>query len=434
MHLPIKQKKSWLSPVLNFLLLVLLLALPRLTLAQSYFEITPYLYFTEEYDDNLFLNPTNEESAYITTVSPGLSLSLIKQNTQLELEYLPTFVWYSESDIDSNVRHSGTLTFAQSLAEHLRFDLSDTVLRSDDPLEDTEDVEGIRTTREQYLRNTGRASLSYLFGPENMLTVGYEHSYLKNDDDTEDDGRTQNPFVNMTYRINEKNRVALDYGYVKADFWRDDGSAADDDYTGHEPGIRYLHSFTPHTTGSLGYRLATRRFDQNFAFEDYEVHEGLLGFEHAFSSDLTASAGAGYFIQVRDHSDDETGFVYNASASRQFERGVILIGGSGGYDEAYLEPESRGFTRYWSVNTSAEYQILEPLTLYAGGSYRHDKDGDNQEWETSRGNCGLRWEFLRWFFLSLDYTYAERDDDVDADDYRVNRVSLILTASRLYRW
>jgi len=395
MHLSMKQKKSCLSSVLNFLLLVLLLALPRLSVAQSHFELTPYLSFTEEYDDNLFLSSANEESAYITMVSPGLSLSLLKQSMQLELEYAPTFVWYSENDIDSNVRHSGTLTFTQSLAEHLRFDLSDTVLRSDDPLEDTEDVEGIRNTREQYLRNTGRASLSYLFGPENVLTVGYAHDYLKNDDDTEDDGRTQNPFVNVSYQIDDKNRIVLEYGYVKADFWGNDGAVADDDYTGHEPGIRYLYSFTPHTTGSLAYHLATRRFDQNFTFEDYDVHEGLLGFEHSFSPDLTASAGAGYFIQELEHSDDETGLVYNAAVSKQFERGRILIGGSGGYDEAYLEAESRGFTRYWSVNTSAEYQILEPLTLYAGGSYRHDKDEGNQEWETSRGNCGLRWEFLR---------------------------------------
>jgi hypothetical protein len=419
-------------PKPHLLLIFALLLLPiQTSFAQSYFELTPSISAGVEYDDNLFLDPANEVSDYITRVSPGLSLTLLKQDTQLELAYTPTFVWYTEATVDNTVNHSGTLTFGQDLTEHLRFDLTDTALRSDDPLQDPEDQEGIRETRNQYFTNNASTSLRYLFGPENALTVGYGNSYVNNDDKTLNDSRTQSPSATLTHRFDVKNSAEINYRYTKADFWIDDIPPSDD-YTGHAAGVRYSYNFTLHTTGSLGYNLTTRDFDGNT--EDYKVHDASIGLEHTFSPDLSAAASAGYFKQDNDYSDDDTGYTYNASLTQQFERGSINIGGSGGWEESYLETDRSGFSKYWSVNAAVEYQALEPLTLYAAGSYRHNKDADDTKWETTRGNCGLSWTFLRWFSLSLDYSYAERNDDLDLNDYNVNRVALFLTAGRLYRW
>ncbi|MBW2002200.1 MAG: outer membrane beta-barrel protein, partial [Deltaproteobacteria bacterium] len=94
----------------------------------------------------------------------------------------------------------------------------------------------------------------------------------------------------------------------------------------------------------------------------------------------------------------------------------------------------RGFTRYWSSDSSIEYLFMQDLNGYAGGSYRQDRDSADREWKTWRANCGLRFMFMRWFSLSLDYSYAQRDDDIDAEDYTDNRVMLTLSASKLYRW
>ncbi len=418
-----------------YLLLVpiLLLLTTQASYAQTHMELTPSLSITEEYDDNIYLSNTNEISDYTTMVSPGLSFSLLSQYTQLELEYAPTFVWYSEESEDSTVRHSGTFTFGHDLSEHLRFDLSDTYVKSDDPQEETEAVVGARDTRNTYQRNTGDVSLRYLFGPENSLVLGYRDERLRNEDDSEDDGTIKNPNATIVYNINRWHRLEISYGYRTAHFWTDDGTAAEDDYDGNEPRIVYRYNFTPHTTGALEYTLTTRNFDG--VEEDYKVHEGLVGFEHAFSPSYSISAGAGYFIQKRADSSDETGFTYDAAMTRQFERGSINIGGSGGWDETTLQANSTGFTRFWSTNASADYQLIEPLTAYATGSFRHDKEEDtNRKYDLMRGTCGLRWTFLRWFSLSLNYSYSERDDDLTADAYTDNRVSLTLMASRLYRW
>ena len=98
-----------------------------------------------------------------------------------------------------------------------------------------------------------------------------------------------------------------------------------------------------------------------------------------------------------------------------------------------MEAERRGLTTYWSANSRVEYRFMERLNGYAGSSIRRDRDRENREWETWRGSCGLTLEFARWFSLSLDYSHIDRNDDIDTEDYRVNRLMLILSASKLYR-
>ncbi len=416
------------------LILILLLLNTQASYSQTHMELTTSLSLSEEYDDNLDLDDSNEQSDYVTMLSPSVNFSLLSQHTQLGLEYTPSFVWYSEETEDNTVRHSARLTLSLELAERFRLDLSDTYVYSDDPLEETEDIQGARDSRNTYKRNSGDISLTYLFGPENTLSVGYRNSSLENEDEDEDDGRSQSPYATLSYQINIKNRIELEYEYSREDFWRENASPADpaeDDSYGHGPAIRYIYSFTQHTTGILAYNFTTRNYEG--IEEDYKVHDGSIGFEHAFSPSYSISAGAGYFIQKNAYSSDETGVTYDAAMTRQFERGSINIGGSGGWDETTLQADSTGFTRYWSTIVSADYQIMEPLTAYATGSFRHDKE-DDRRYDTMGGSCGLSWTFLRWFSLALDYTYAERDDDLTADSYTDNRVSLTLTASRLYRW
>jgi len=425
MKISLKVKTCCFLPILIF-------GFSPAALAEYHFDFTPSVSVSEVYDDNIYLSSTNEKSDHITTVTPGFNLNMVSEKSHLELSYAPSFVWYDKEDQNDTVRHSGTLTFGRDLTQHLEFDLADTYIKSEDPLEDTEDVEGIRNTRNSYQRNTALISLRYLFGPENSLTVDYRHSALENKDKTLDDGRTQAPSARMIYWFDVKNGVELNYGFTKADFWRDDNSIAGDDYNGHSAGIKYIYRFSPHTRGSIGYEFETRDFDG--PSENYDVHTGSVGFEHAFSPDLSIILGGGYFIQNNDRSGNEDGYTYNASLLKEFERGSITIGGNGGWDENYLDAERRGFSRYWSVNANADYQVLEALTSYVGGSYRTDKETNGEKRETWRGNCGIRWSFLRWFSLSLDYSYADRNNDNDMGDYSDSRVMLILNASRLYRW
>ena len=68
------------------LCLCALLLLPALAWADSRVEITPRISASEVYDDNINLDNTNEESDYLTTVSPGINLTMSSQRTSLSLE------------------------------------------------------------------------------------------------------------------------------------------------------------------------------------------------------------------------------------------------------------------------------------------------------------------------------------------------------------
>jgi hypothetical protein len=411
--------------------MMLLLLLPAVGFADYRFELTPRISVSEVYDDNINLDATNEKSDYLTTVSPGINLTMSSQRNSLSLDYSPTWVWYDKNDQNDTVRHAGTLAFGQNVTQHLRFNVTDTYTRSEEPLETYEEVESARSTRNTYQRNTGSVSATYQFGPEDTITFGYSNNYLENEDPTLDDGTIQDPFVSMTYWFNLKNGLDLNYGYTRAIFTRDDGLPPGDDYDGHAAGLAYTYRFTPGTSISLGYNLTTRTFEG--ITEDYRVHEAYAGFGYDFSADLSVSLRGGVFTQKNERSDDETGYTYDASFTKRFNRGSFAIGGRGGWDEAYLEAERRGFTRFWSANTRLNYRLLERLSAFAGGSFRRDKDVTYREWKTAGANAGLSLEFLRYFSLSLNYTYAERDDDVDTEDYRVNRVMLILTATKPQR-
>ena len=400
-------------------------------------EITPRIELGTEYDDNLYLESEDEQSDFIYTASPAIVLDLVSEKGNLAFEYGPTFVRYQDHDENNTVRHSGSLDFNRALSEHLDFAFSDTYLRSEDPLAESqqvEEVEGVRETRNVYQRNTSQASLSYRFGPENVASGGLSHSWLENEDPELDDSTVLSPFVNVTYWLDVQNGLGLHYTYTDARFSVEDGEAQDD-YTGHSMGIDYTRRFSKHTSGMVGYDYTTRDFDGDTS--DYDVHNPWLGMTHAFSPWTTVTAHVGYFFQERDTGEDADGPSFDASLTRRFERGNLSLAAQGGWDEAFQEAEQRGFSQYWSVRAKGDYALQERLKGFAGLSYRMDmqeQEPADQEWTTWRADCGIDWSFWRWLSVRLSYAYTERDDDVDRDDYTDNRVMLTITGSRLFRW
>jgi hypothetical protein len=409
-----------------------LVCLPGQTLAQRQFEFIPSISVSETYDDNINLTNTNKESDYITTATPSLTLNVLTQDTNLGMTYAPSFVWYRDFSQNDTTRHLGRVNWDQQLSRQLSFNLTDTYLRSEDPLEDETDLRALRTTRNKYWVNTGRAGLGYVFGAESRLDVGYGREDRKNDDVTFDNSKVQTPFAELTHWFNVRHGIALNYNYTDAKFTRDDGVPARDDFTGHAAGARYLHRFSQRTTAYLAYGYTTRDFEG--LEEDYDLHDGSVGLDHAFSPEYSISARAGYFIRVNDISDNQYGPTFNLALTRTFARGSVTIGGDGGWQVDYIDRDRTGFTEYYGGFARATYQVLERVGLYAGATYRQDKDDLDIKSRFFRGNFGVRWSFMRWFALSLDYAYADRNSDIETDSYTNNRVMLVLTASKPYRW
>jgi len=405
---------------------------PILGFAEYQLELTPRISISETYDDNIYLDNANEKADYITAISPGINLALSSRTNTLSIDYAPSFAWYGEYDENNTVRQNASLGYQQSVAEHLRFEFTNSYNRSEEPLETIEEQELVRTTRYIYERNRANADLRYQFGRENVLALGYGNNLLINEDPSLDDRVIQTPRGSISYWMTKRNGLNFNYRFTKAVFWREDGPQREDDYDGHGAGLSYIRRFNRKTSGSIGYDYTTRDFEG--LTENYTIHEEKLGFDHAFSPSVSLSLSGGYFTQLIEERDNETGYSYDASLAKRFERGNFSIGGRGGWDEAYLEAEARGFIRFWSANSNFSYQLTKNLNSYIRGTYRQEKDQQDQERRIWRGNCGLSLKFLRWYSLSLDYTYRTLDDDDDRSDYIDNRIMLTLTTAKPWRW
>jgi hypothetical protein len=403
--------------------------------AQTKIEVTPMITVSETYDDNIDLTKTNKKSDYIATVTPGAILALRSEKTNLSLSYYPSFVRYADYDENNTTRHSAGLNFGQALTEYLKFNLTNTYLKSNDPLEDPQNLQGIRQTRNKYWTNITDANFSYLFGAGSRVNVGYRYNIYENDQITLDDSKIHNPYASLTYWLDVRNGAELTYSYTDAAYSRDDNLLAESDYTSNAAGVRYLRRFTPNSTGYVGYNYATYDYDRDFP-QDFDVHSGLVGLDHSFSPEYTVSASLGYFIRVNEITDNQDGPTCTASLTRNFARGNITVGGNGGWSYENLQQgagRTSGFSEYYGGFVNGRYEVFERVNLYAGLSYRHDKYTlDSSDY--FRGNCGVRWEFLQYFFAALDYSYVDRSSDLGLDEYTGNRIMLTVGASKLYQW
>jgi hypothetical protein len=103
-------------------------------IAQTKSTFTPRVSVSETYDDNIDLEPDNEDSDWITVVSPGANFQLESQHTQLTLDYEAGFSFYAQDSSRDTTRHRARISWDQLLAEHWRLNLNNTFSRSEDPI------------------------------------------------------------------------------------------------------------------------------------------------------------------------------------------------------------------------------------------------------------------------------------------------------------
>ncbi len=416
---------------ITILLFIVIVMISGSLFADSVIEVTPSVNLSEEYNDNIYLDKTDKISDWMTTLSPGIALNISSQKNNFILNYFPTIVRYKERSQNNTVRQALSFSLASAISQHFNFDMNDTFLRSEQPIEQTADIISDRKTRSPYYRNNGSASINYIFGPSSSFLMGFNHSLLRNTDKTLDDGTIFKPYADYSYWFNVKHGLELNAGYTNANFSRGDNAPAADDYTGFTDGIGYRYRYDPHSTFFMHYDFTDRNFKG--ASTDYKVYEGKLGFEKNVSEDMSYNLSAGYFIRHNEIGNNDNGLNADISFTKNINRGSFSVAGKSGWGEAYLESESRGFTKFQSITSTFNYQVTESLNNYVSVTYRQDKDETSRKSKTLRTNYGWRWSFLRYYSIAIDYSCDVRRDDIATDEYLVNKVMLNLRWSRPYR-
>ncbi|MCK4487022.1 MAG: outer membrane beta-barrel protein [Desulfobacterales bacterium] len=394
------------------------------------FQWSTRISVSETYDDNINLEKDNKEDDWITSITPGLTLTIMTEETEVNLDYDLSFVSYARNEENNTVRHSLTLSGLKGIpiAEHITLDLDESFQVSEDPIEISEYVTSERRSRERYYRNTAGGRINYHFGEGDFFYAGFHHILLENDDPSLEDSQQYRPMAGFTYWFDIRNGVSLDYSYTRGEF------DVSEDFDQHRSTATYTHRFSPRTQTNLSYSYDS--FDYEGIKEDYVVHSSSLGLSHQLTEQVSGSISGGYYVQDREHSDDTSGFTGDASldGTFRFEKGALTLNSSTGYRQQYFEAENLGFSKYRRASATLTYRPLEKLTTSLSGSYWRDdyqETAPERKDNTWQSSAGLSYRLFRWLSGSLSYQYRQMDSSIGANDYIDNRVTLTLTASYL---
>jgi len=391
------------------------------------FQWSARITVSEQYDDNINLEPHDKESDWITTAGPGLTLAFLLEETEVRLSYDIFFSFYAENRDQNDVSHHLTLSGLKGIpiADNVTLDLDESFTVSEDPVEISEQTtSGSRRSRKRYYRNTAGGRLNYLFGEEDFLYAGFRHRLLFNDDSNYEDSQEFRPGAGLAYWFTVRHGVSLDYEYAKAEF------DVSDDYEKHYGRFTYRYRFSPEVQTNIFYSYESTDFDGTQR-QDYEVHNGGAGLDLEVTENSSLSLWGGYYYRDREQGDNNEGFSGSFLFSRIFARGSLNLQGSAGYREQYIAAENLGFSEYYAASASLTYELLEELTGNISGFFWRDEYKDvepKRDEDTWGGRVGLNYPLLSWLSSSLSYQYRRVESTLDENEYTDNRVTLTLVA------
>ena len=428
-----------------FLTLLTLVALGSLLFAgtvraQTKGTFTPRVSVNETFDDNINLSPNHEESDWITVTSPGFSLLLQSEKTDLNLDMEAGLSYYLQDSSKDTIRYRGRLSWDQKLAEYLSLRLSDIFSRSEDPVTEEEGrIIDIANKRDVEYRNTGEASLSWQFGPQDSVTAGYRNRLLDSRSDDTEDSRTNEGFFNLSTWFVSQLGMDLTSSFSRSEFQQPSGFTGipTDDFYRYSGGLTLNYRWSQQDIGYARYNIVYQDFDHEFGAlstlvsEDYIVHQPTVGLNLGLGQNTDFGLEFGYFHQEFDGDrKGEDGYVLNASFNQRGERTTFSIQTNSGYTLDYGTSDNQGFSKYSDSSANVGYQLTENLNIFATARYRWDDYTEtNRTDHTYGGRAGFNYTFHRWLSVSLDGGHLRRDSNENNQEFKDNRVTLRITTS-----
>jgi opacity protein-like surface antigen len=439
---------------------LIFLASPCLAKIASSAQInfTPSMTASEEYNDNVELDPDNETSDNITTVGIGLEGEILWRTAGIQMTYEPSKVWYQDNDEWDYWRHLASGNVWYNLGRNTRVGVRNTYLRTADPTDDSglvdpdaplggSDVESDlnRQGVEKYYNNVTIATLSHQFGARDTVDLEYSYSVLRNINAPPDSDREEHDISDIG--------TALSYWFSAQWGTELEGSFSNrnldpsEDREVYDGSGRVLYSFTRNFDGFIGYRQTFTDYEDEIDNTDYTIYQPEIGIRYQFGPNSYARIGLGYFIQNKDSSDnpeiddsDNQGFILNSEVYREwsFRRGSISLLTLSGYEQDDAGSEDNGLNVYYEGGVDANYALLRRLTANASAGYRWDDYPDQEPSRTDKtftAGVGIEYQPLTWMTSRLEYEYLDRDSDEEEDEYTQNRVffSIILTPEQAFR-
>ncbi len=274
------------------------------------YRIIPSLLVGEEYNDNIYLTPTDRFSEYITRVVPGVAFNDRSSLWDWDISYAYDYRYYERSGYKQDQTHFATLiNRTRIIPGFLTLDVLDTYRPVS--LDVTKDF----TKQSPFVNQT----------QQNYLTV--------------------TPY--MTLRPNQ--RTSFDIGYMYRNVWYKDPTSID-----KMDNIVYT-TMNHDISERLSSAVTVSYTDDSNRVQDYKKFDLSTGMTYTYSGDSRVQATIGNTWLSAEGQERETQVFWSAGFIHRFVRYAVFAEASYGY---YVEDPQR---------------VLRRLDLFAAGVRREDE-------------------------------------------------------------
>ena len=403
------------------------------------YEIKPYVFVTEQYTSNVYLTNTNTKSDWITTAGPGIRLAVNDPSFGADLTGNFGYNWYANQTKEDYWSIDGTLGLRYNPTPQLTFRVREYILRSENTVEpyyaqggqpaQPGNLVGTNRSNTPYLRNVVEPSVDWQFSRQGNVGLLYRNNILRNDDNIVYEDSTEN-YVrpSFSYWIDQRNNIALDYGFTSGTYSREVGIHTPD-FTSQNPHGRYTFRFDAQMSVFADYIFIYQ--DNDDPGIDYTVNNPSVGIVYNFNPTLTGVAQLGYFWQNPERGDDFTGVTSNLSITQRDRQTTYTLAFNSGFQQNQFSFDNTGFNKYYGGSALISHQITQRFNVgFVGSAVNTEYAGliDRTDWlYTADATAG--YQILQWLTVGGRVGYQQDDSNIAANSYEEWHAFLTLTAT-----
>lgn len=359
------------------------------------FLIFPSLTVAETYDDNVFATADDEESDFVTRLSPRLNVASNFSRHSLGFSVGSDVAFYADTGDENNYQDAfGDIGGTLDITRDSRLSLNLNAGRFHDDRDDPEDV--ATDDLSTFLRYGGTLTFYQGF---NRLNFRLREIVTREDyfdlDGVSQDARDEIEYdsrLRVGYFISPRFNLFTEGRYIITD--RDEDEPVNRDSTGWEARLGTEVDITAVLFGEafVGYRQES--FDDDERFDD---ESGI-----SFGADLTWNPTTLTTVTLGGDADFDSTTNVSTNASSNFETNIAL---------------------------AVDHELLRNVLIGADVAYeRDDFEGIDRTDDTIRAGAGVTYLLNRYLSLSGDYDFTDRSSDVATEEFTRNRFTISITA------
>lgn len=407
---------------------------------------TPGISVGAGYDDNV-KESKDPKGDFFYLVRPEATLEAGQPDTHFTAQGRAEYVWFHRLHEDNRLQEGYLgLNYHHGFTQNWFMEASNIYSTTYDRVELNEQgaLTQLRSGGGRRDRNTTSIRSVTNLGPMSQFWAGYSHSKVYNHDETSEDMTYHKAETGVIYRYNADWRQELRLEGIRDDY------EFSDDVNRVNAELRTVRMIGPKRDLflSLAGGLVRSQSDDPLRKQarDYEMYTAMLGYKE----DVTPEWGYDLAVGVSTVDADKrynaaAGKVYPAaSAGFHYQRPLHLFRAYAEYKLGEYDNlgQNSGLTVTQRVGMSHTWDMAQHWKLFLVADYiLDDFQQDTVAGVAAQGNvkswrlgANLAYQIARYWKVSLDYRYLERETEFNTDDRTQNRVMMLLSTEWPQRW